>query len=64
MCLMDFLLEGDSLPEIVILFNELCETQTLEVFAHSLFDNIRHRLRKNHYLKALCAFLKALALMP
>lgn len=64
-CLFDYLLESDSLPEIVLLFHELVEReQTLEQFAMSLFENIRQRLRRNHYLKALAVFIKALGTFP
>lgn len=66
MCVMDFMFESDSLPEIVLYFNQLNFTDeaTLEGFAKGLFDNIRERLRKNHYLKALAVFIKALSNFP
>ncbi|KAM3134202.1 hypothetical protein pb186bvf_013720 [Paramecium bursaria] len=65
-CLFDMLLDGDSLGEIVLYFNQidLKDDLTAEQFAQSLFDNIRKRLRTNHYLKALATFISALSQYP
>lgn len=43
MCLIDYMFESDSLPEILYFFNQLgLESDvTLEMFALSLFENIK-----------------------
>ncbi|CAD8073915.1 unnamed protein product [Paramecium sonneborni] len=66
MCLIDYMLDSDSLPELLYFFNQLGlnEDVQLEVFAQSLFENIKQRLRKNHYLKALACFINALHIYP
>ncbi|CAK71913.1 unnamed protein product (macronuclear) [Paramecium tetraurelia] len=66
MCLVDYMLDSDSLPELLYFFNQLGlnEDVQLEMFAQSLFQNIKERLRKNHYLKALACFINALNMYP
>ncbi|CAD8160742.1 unnamed protein product [Paramecium pentaurelia] len=66
MCLVDYMFDSDSLPEILYFFNQLDlnEDVQLEMFAQSLFENIKQRLRKNHYLKALAYFINALNMYP
>ncbi len=71
--LMDLmLLEDDSsfceFPTILDIFNKLDllqeNDQFLDDFAINLFRNISLHLRRNHFLKATIAFVKALSNLP